>query len=154
MSTISGSSLSVEVLGRYINLGDQGERIQTLVEIVPKGPKPAKVRTIRPRRVHPLTAEQIHELISAYEAGAPVSDLAKRFHIHRSTVFDHLNRQERRPGRYPALDTEAVDEAVGLYQSGMSLREVGLVVGVHADTVRRALIRVGITMRDSQGRER
>jgi hypothetical protein len=42
----------VEVAGRYSNLCDQGERIQDLLEMVPAGPKRAKVRTPRPDIPH------------------------------------------------------------------------------------------------------
>jgi DNA-directed RNA polymerase specialized sigma24 family protein len=37
----------VEVLVRYSNPCDQGERIQNLLEMVPAGPKQDKVRTPR-----------------------------------------------------------------------------------------------------------
>jgi hypothetical protein len=43
--------------------------------------------------VRKLRAEQVQELVEAYEAGATVYQLAERFKIHRVTVSAHLHRQ-------------------------------------------------------------
>jgi hypothetical protein len=41
-----------------------------------------------------------------------------------------------------------------LYRGGQSLKNVGVHFGVHASTIRSALLRAGVAMRDCQGRER
>jgi DNA-binding CsgD family transcriptional regulator len=82
-----------------------------------------------------------------------LNGLAEQFKIHRSTVLDYLNRvggQQRRP----ALMPDQIVIAARLYQGGQSLKEVGLRFGVHASTVRAALLKHGIKMRDCQGRVR
>jgi hypothetical protein len=40
LRSLSGSH--VEVLGRYSNLGDQGERVRCILEMVPNGPRRSK----------------------------------------------------------------------------------------------------------------
>jgi DNA-binding CsgD family transcriptional regulator len=92
-------------------------------------------------------------LLESYERGTPVNMLADRFHIHRSTVLDHLNRSTVRR-RYPALDDRGIRTAKQLYGGGLSLRDVGLTLEVHASTVRTALLNAGVPLRDHQGRKR
>jgi len=55
---------------------------------------------------------------------------------------------------YPALLPKAIDEAGQLYRSGQSLATVGEHLGVNASTVRTALLKAGMQMRDCQGHER
>ncbi len=47
-----------------------------------------------------------------------------------------------------------MDLVIRLYQGGQSLEDVGVHLGVHASTVRTALLRDGVAIRDCQGRER
>jgi DNA-directed RNA polymerase specialized sigma24 family protein len=103
------------------------------------------------RRQRRLPPAQVAELTTAYESGAAINDLAKRFGIHRSTVLEHLNRSETRGQRYPALDEHEVDVAMQLYGTGLSLRNVGIALGVHASTVRLSLRRAGVTLRQRNG---
>jgi DNA-binding CsgD family transcriptional regulator len=56
--------------------------------------------------------------------------------------------------RYRALGPAEIAEATRMYASGMSLAAVGRLLGVHANTVRSALIKAGIRTRDSHGRDR
>jgi hypothetical protein len=67
-------------------------------------------------------------------------------------VIGHVNRAGVRR-HYPALLSEEIAEAAQLYRSGRSLAAVGGHYGVNASTVRTALLRIGVPMRDSQGRE-
>jgi IS30 family transposase len=100
-----------------------------------------------------LSADQVQELTTAYARGVAINDLADRFGINRSTVLEHLKRSQTRR-RYPALDARCVEEAAVLYRSGLALADIGSVFEVHATTVRLALLRVGVEMRDCQGRAR
>jgi IS30 family transposase len=93
----------------------------------------------------------VAELTSACESGAAINDLAEQFEIHRSTVLEHLNRSEPRRRRYPALDESEVEVAVQLYATGLSLRNVGIALGVHASTVRLSLRRAGVPLRQRNG---
>ena len=89
-------------------------------------------------------------LLGSYERGTPVNMLADEFRIHRSTVPDHVNRSTARR-RYPALDDGGVQTAEQLYRTGLSLRDVGLVLKVHASTVRSVLLRAGVLLREQHG---
>jgi site-specific DNA recombinase len=142
---------SVDLLGAYSNHSEQGERLRGLLKMVPSGPPEAVPRTIRRQRR--LSQEQVHELIDSYRLGICVNDLAAQFEIHRSTVFDHVNRAGIRR-RYPAIGPREVEEAAELYRTGQSLRAIGIHFGVHASTVGQYLVRAGIKLRDCQGRER
>jgi hypothetical protein len=49
---------------------------------------------------------------------------------------------------------EQIDDAVRLYEAGQSLAKIGAELGVEAGTVRRALMKRGIRLRDTHGRRR
>ena len=100
-----------------------------------------------------LPATRVRELVAGYEAGATVYELADRFGVHRDTVSAHLHRQGV-PMRRQGLNEAEVDRAVRLYIAGGSLGRVGSHLGVDAHTVRSALLKREVRMRDTQGRER
>ncbi|WP_425301637.1 helix-turn-helix domain-containing protein [Nocardia farcinica] len=63
---------------------------------------------IRPRRARQLDADEVAELITGYQAGATVYELAARFGIERRTVSNILHRHEvpmRRRGLSPTRST-------------------------------------------------
>jgi predicted DNA binding protein len=123
----------VEVLVRYSNLFDQGERVQTLLEIVPEAVSEVKTRT--PRQVqHRLTKTQVAELVTAYEAGIGVLDLAQLFGIHRDTVSKILTRamvEKRKPEPLGGR----LDEFLDLYANGMSVYAISKKFGVAQSTI-------------------
>ena len=143
----------VEVIGRYSNLSEQGERLQDLLEMVPSGHPAANSQTKPRRQQRRLSQDQVAELIASYGVGVPINDLAVQFQVHRSTVFDHVHRAGTRR-RYPALAPLDVEKAAELYRAGQSLRAIGIHFGVHASTVGQYLVRAGIKLHDCQGRER
>jgi hypothetical protein len=82
-----------------------------------------------------------------------VYELGERFKISRQTVSAHLHRAGVAV-RLQGLNPEQVAVAVGLYLGGWSLARVGGRFGVEAHTVRSALLKQGVRMRDTHGRER
>ena len=44
------------------------------------------------RRQRCLSDDQVHSLVEAYEAGVAINELAAEFHVHRTTVLDHVKR--------------------------------------------------------------
>jgi hypothetical protein len=56
--------------------------------------------------------------------------------------------------RYPPLNDGGVQTAKQLYRTGLSLRDVGLVLKVHASTVRSVLLRADVLLRDQRGKSR
>jgi len=82
-----------------------------------------------------------------------INEMVAQFEIDRSTVHDHIDRAGIRR-RYPALAPPEVERAIELYGAGKSLAAIATHLAVHATTVRRALLDVGVEMRDCQGRVR
>jgi transposase-like protein len=109
----------------------------------------------RPPKQHQrrLEADELNRLVADYMSGVDVVELATRYGIARQTVFDHMRRQGA-PRRHPRLTPDDVRKAVGMYQVGKSLAAIGRAVGVDPGTVHRALIKVGVQIRDCHGRER
>jgi DNA-binding CsgD family transcriptional regulator len=92
------------------------------------------------RRQRCLSDDQVRSLVEAYKAGIAINELAAEFHVHRSTVLDHLNRAGTKR-RHPAVDSHQVEEAAQLRGAGKSFRDIGRHFGVHASTVRQHLVR-------------
>jgi hypothetical protein len=63
-------------------------------------------------------------------------------------------RRQGASGRYPRLGESEVREAIRLYESSESFAKIGDRMNVDAGTVRRALQKVGVVLRDCHGRER
>jgi transposase-like protein len=142
----------VEVMGRYSNQDEMASRLGELSVMDPEPTAPIVRKT--PKQVQRrLDAEVVDRLVTDYQAGAKVRDLADRYGINRNTVLEHIRRAGVRK-HYPALIPEEVDEAARLYRSGKSLVSVSEHFGVNATTVRTALLKAGVKMRDCQGRER
>ena len=142
----------MEVLGRYSNLCDQGERIEALREIVPLPLRSAKTRTTKHihRRLRP---PEITELVAAYQGGKTVYEFAQQFSIQRNNVSKLLKR-EGVLLRWRSLSPSQIDLAVELYREGHSAAAMAPHFECDPGTVRWALIKAGVRMRDSHGRER
>lgn len=135
----------VEVLGRYSNLREQGERIHELLEIVPKANVEVDLRT--PKQLqHRLETSEIQRLEQAYESGATLRELAREFQIHRTTAADLLERAGiARRGKGPC-DSE-LQRAIRLYRKGHSTARIGEVLGFSAETIRQQLLASGVRVR-------
>jgi len=142
----------VELIGRYSNPFEQGERLRDLIEMVPRGSPEVSAGT--GKQVHRrLCPAEIEELVAGYQAGATACQLADQFRIHRTTVLSLLERQSvARHNR--RLSSTQINQARELYAAGQSLAKIGKQLGCHASTVRLALLKAGVRMRDCQARER
>ena len=136
-------------MGRYSNLCEQGERFRELLEMVPSGPLKPTSRTIR-KNQRRLRDAELDRLVAGYQSGATVYELADQFGVHRHTVSDILERNDV-PRRYQKLSSEQIETARSLYRSGLSLTKIGHQVDRSAETIRQALLRVGIQMRPRNG---
>jgi hypothetical protein len=101
-------------------------------------------------RLH-LTANEIEEIVAAYEAGSTAKELGVRWGIHRSTVSALLKGRGLVLRNRP-LDEGEVAAAIRLYQSGLSLVAVGERLARDPSSVRFILLRAGIPRRDTHGR--
>jgi hypothetical protein len=146
------ATTSVEVLGRYSNPCHQGERIQNLLEMVPAGPKQAKVRTLRQVQ-HRLRSDEVEELLTRYRTGGKLGELATVFGVHRDTVSEILDRQGV-PRRQRGIPLELVEEAIAAYRSGSSLATIGAEMSVDPGTVALTLRKAGVPLRRRRGSPR
>lgn len=140
----------MEVLGRYSNHHDQGERLASLLEIVPSGGSNNKARTKQVQRR--LRSVEVSQLIAAYLDGMSARDLAAEFGIARTTVTNTMKRHGVRL-HHPALLPHELDQAAELYRSGLPLTAIGERLGVDPSTVWRSFKREGVQMRDPHGRQ-
>ena len=142
----------MEVLLAYSNHSDQGERIRTLLEMVPAGPLTPKTQTRKQihRRLRPT---EVGELVTGYQTGATVYELGRKYGISRNTVSSLLER-EGVPRRNRPLSQAQIEQAVELYAIGQSLATIGAQLGCDPNTVRLALLKAGIRMRNSHGKKR
>jgi DNA-directed RNA polymerase specialized sigma24 family protein len=139
----------VEVLGRYSNLCDQGERLSDLLQIAPTGPTKAKTRTIRQvqRRLRP---DEVAQLLIGYQEGLTVFQLAERFRIHRGTVTSILKRNGVTM-RNRSLTADQIEHAVAMYREGLSLVKVADRIGCSHGTIWNALTTAGVALRKRPG---
>ncbi|MBK0419137.1 hypothetical protein JD276_08830 [Leucobacter sp. CSA1] len=82
-----------------------------------------------------------------------MNQIAEKYGIHRVTVSIVLGRNgtSKRP---KGLNDHQKARAVELYESGLSLATVGKQLGFNATTIRAALLKQGVSMRDPHGRAR
>jgi hypothetical protein len=99
----------------------------------------------RQRRLEP---SKVTELITNYQAGAQVKDLATQFNVERRTVSAILRRYGI-PPRPRGLNQQQVEEAAQMYGEDWSLARIGSKLGVSAETVRKRLQERGVVMREA-----
>lgn len=135
----------------------QGKWLQRMVEVAEKSakmpirpPEPATPVQKVDRRLSPA---QIAELVQAYRDGDGTPELRRRYSLSQGSVLKILHSHDvtmRRQG----LTGEQIANATDLYGAGQSLAKIGIKLGVEAGTVRRALLKQGVQMRDTHGRQR
>jgi hypothetical protein len=77
----------------------------------------------------------------------------KEFNLSKGSVLKVL-REAGVVMRNQGLSVEQIEEAQRLYEAGWSLARIGAEFGVDHTVVRRQLIRHGVRMRDTHGRDR
>ena len=151
----------MDLLGRYSNPLDgpiptllfEAADLRELLHVTSVG-RQAVVENRRPRQhQRRLRQDELDHLVADYLSGVKVKELAERYRITRQTVLEHMRRQSV-PRLHPRLGPDEINEACDLYRSGKSLADIGAVFSVDPGTVRRALTKVAVPMRDPHGRER
>jgi hypothetical protein len=97
-----------------------------------------------------LNADEVVELVEAYEEGATQQELAARFGIHRTTVAAELDRHGF-TNRRASLAPEQVTEAIDLYTHGWSLAKIGNHFSLYPSSIYYWLKKRGVTLRPRQG---
>lgn len=111
----------------------------------------SRVPHAHPKRAIQLNTVQLARLVTGYQAGATVYELAAEFGITRATVSEHLKRQSIQMRLRPPT-AETIDVIVRLYEQGLSMVRVGERTGVTAGTVLKYLRAGGVQTRDTHGR--
>lgn len=94
-----------------------------------------------------LSDDQRINVASRYEAGATTTQLAKEYGVAKSTIIGILRSAQVVVRRQP-LTPEQVSEAARLYREGLSLSQVATRLGVNQETMRVAVIRAGVALRE------
>jgi lambda repressor-like predicted transcriptional regulator len=141
----------VDLLGRYsTHVGWTKLLVKGLMRLGRQVPDPRSRLISELKTLSPATATA---LADAYRAGATINQLAARSGVHRTTVAAHLDRHTV-PRRRRGLTDEQIRDAIHLYCSGQSLARIADRHHVDPHTIRAALLRHGVAMRDTHGRER
>lgn len=97
-----------------------------------------------------VTPAEVDALTMLYRDGATIEALATMFGLHRTTVMEHLDR-ENVERRRRGLDNDEIARAAELYAAGDSLATVGKTLGVDGATIRRAVLAAGAAIRPRRG---
>jgi hypothetical protein len=138
---LTGLSSKYKALVTGLTAHASGSRAATLAPET----RPPKVR-LR------LSRDQVAQLVSEYQSGTEIYELAQCWGLHRTTVAAHLRRAgvER---RQRGLTEQQLDEAARLYGAEWPLRRLAERYDCDYETVRRGLLGCGVRMRDPSGRD-
>lgn len=96
-----------------------------------------------------LSDLEIRTICERYRNGASSYELAKEFGCHRRTISDALKRNGVEVSHRASKKPELVKKIIELYAEMKTPKEVGAIVGVNGDTVRKVLKENGIYIRKS-----
>ena len=112
-----------------------------IADVAPKSEKrPRAKRALR------LTRRQQFELASQYGCGMTTYELAASFGVDRRTVSNHLRHLGVTIRRRPPT-VEDVRKMATMYSEGQSASNIGLELGICADTVLAHLKKEGVRVR-------
>lgn len=127
--------------------------LERLIAQLPQRNEPPRSpeRTPPRRTIKELGADELAAIVSEYQAGATVYEVAERHALNRNSMASVLKRNGVQL-RGQGLAGEQIDQAAHLYAAGQSLARIGERFHVDAQTVRRRLIERGVTMRPASQR--
>ena len=96
-----------------------------------------------------LSELEIRTICERYKNGASSYELAKEFGCHRRTISDALKRNGVEVSHQASKKPELVKKIIELYAKYKTPKEVGAIVGIGGDTVRKVLKENGIYIRKS-----
>lgn len=86
-------------------------------------------------------------MVARYSAGDTTTALAKDYDVAKSTIIGILRANNVVVRRQP-MTADQVSEAARLYESGLSLSQVAEALGVNQETLRVAVIKAGVVLRE------
>lgn len=146
----------VDVVAAYSNLTHPYKSTAELRQILEKARQGDRkvdshrtgVRALRRR----LGDKTIAEIVAAYKAGTPTTQLMAEHHISKTGILKLL-ADAGVPMRRQPLTTEQASEAAELYRSGLPLAKVSEQLKLPHESIRRSLFEAGVQMRP-RGRPR
>lgn len=111
-------------------------------------PKEKVIRSITQHQKR-LSKLEIQTICERYQNGASIYKLAADFGCHRRTISDTLKRNGIEVSHQATKKPELVKKIIELYAEMMTPKEVGAIVGVGGDTVRKVLKENGVYIRKS-----
>lgn len=110
-----------------------------------------KEKVIRSTTQHQkrLSKLEIQTICERYQNGASIYKLAADFGCHRRTISDTLKCNGIEVSHLASKKPELVKKIIELYAEMKTPKEVGAIVGINGDTVRKVLKENGIYIRKS-----
>ncbi|QHK19831.1 hypothetical protein GU243_08890 [Pseudarthrobacter psychrotolerans] len=142
----------MEVLQAYSSRGRHyATRFDKLLEATNKSTTVRKPRKPQAKSsakiVHRLTAIDQADIAARYQQGWSSRQLAEVYSVSKTSIVALL-REAGVPIRRQGLSDSYVQEITKHYAAGASLAAIGNAYGVSADTVRKLLLKHGITLRN------
>lgn len=143
--------LRVNVLGHYSKQVHLFERLKKVhrFTLCSKTRLPAPTDQIVPKShkiVHRFDNVTRACIVDEYRAGAPTTELMKRYKIGKGTVLDIL-KTAGVTMRSQGLAPTDLGRAITLYQAGLSLKQVACHFACDPETIRKALHTAGVRVR-------
>jgi hypothetical protein len=132
-------------------LSKQEQVIDRLANIPISDEVPVPLVPAHRKRQTRLSPEAVSQLITDYQSGKTIYQLATVYRVHRHTVSSHLQSAGIKI-RGHSLTQDQAAEAIRLYLDGWSLAKVGKHFNREHTVIRDVLQRAGIPRRDSHGR--
>ena len=97
-----------------------------------------------------LSSEAKQAILQRYEAGETSTALATEYSVAKSTILNLLRSNNVVVRRQP-LTPHQVSDAARLYESGLSLSEVAMKLKINQETMRMAVVKAGVVLREPCG---
>lgn len=94
-----------------------------------------------------LNTDQQAAVVTRYSNGETSTTLAEEYGVAKSTILRIL-REARVVVRRQPMTPDQVSEAAQLHQAGLSLSQVAKQLGVNQETMRAAILRAGVVLRE------
>jgi hypothetical protein len=146
-------SRRVEAIGRNSNFAHVSKKWSDLRKQIAQSPPrpPLSVKDApKPRSKRFLSAQDIADIVTWYQAGETTQQVGTRYGISKTRVATLL-RQEGITIRRQGLTNEQVSEATDFYAAGESLAWIGARYDVSHTTVAAAFRRQGVQVRVRPG---
>lgn len=132
--------------------GSRASSLPVGTDTLPDDAQTSRAVTAPRRKWKRLNDEARAQVVARCSAGDTTTALAKDYDVAKSTIIGILRANNVVVRRQP-MTADQVSEAVRLYESGLSLSQVAEALSVNQETMRVAIIKVGVKIRPAAGAE-